>query len=653
MKKIIGQVTRRIHYLLLIALLIVLCLNGFNTAERILTIICGAYILTHELFLYFSTHSAKKLSEDIVAMLDMTSQRRLTDYPIPIIICNGQGTILWYNDSFLAIADEDKINKLHNINKIDSTLLTKRLSKVYFSDKYFHVYMDCSLIHNKEMYVLYFIDMTQLQQVQKKYNKDRTVVAHILIDNYDELFQNTKDTLRATATLAIDNVIGDWAQSVGGLLRKTDKESYIFIFKNEDLSTFADERFRILDKVRSLDTGSSSSATISIGIGLSSKNLTDCDEQARLALDMALSRGGDQAVIKTPDGFEFFGGTSKGIEKRSKVKSRVIADNLRDILKKTDTILVMGHQMSDFDSLGACVGMARIGLENRKTVGIVYDKEQTLAGPLYDRLLLDQDMADLFVDAEKALIMAGPNTLVCVVDTHRGSYTTMPKLLDYAAITMVVDHHRKAADFIENADIFFHEPYASSTCEMIAELMQYMNINRIPPIEAEAMLSGIYLDTKSYSVRTNMQTFEASSYLRRMGANTTEIKRLFQTDMQTYIKRAQLVESAEIYKKIIALTAWQGDGGANFKIAASQAADEMLNIEGVQAAFTLYRDKTGSVNISGRSFGAINVQLITEKLGGGGHQTMAGAQLKGLNLNDAVRRLKGAIDEYLDQTNSH
>ncbi len=651
--KIFEHVVRRLHYILIITLAIFLCVTDFNTTARIFLIVSGAYILMYELYLYFSTHSAKKLSNDIISMLDLTSQRRLTEYPIPILISNKNGTVLWYNDSFLSVADENEIIKLKNVNKIDSRLLTRRQSKIYFSGKYFTVYMDCSIINNREMYVLYFIDMTQLQQLQQKYNRQKTVIAHILIDNYDELFQNSKDSERSVATLSIDNMIDQWAQSVNGVLRKIDKESYLFIFKNEDLSIFTDERFSILDQVRTLEIAAGIAPTISIGIGLSSKSLSDCDEQARLALDMALSRGGDQAVIKTPDGFEFFGGTSKGIEKRSKVKSRVVAGAFGELLKQTDTLLVMGHQMSDFDSLGACVGMARIGLETGKKVGIVYDITNSMANQLYETLIPDKQISSLFVSAEQALIMAGPKTLVCVVDTHRKDYTTMPKLLDYASKIMVVDHHRKAADFIENADIFFHEPYASSTCEMVAELIQYMNINRIPAVEAEAMLSGIYLDTKSFSIRTNRQTFEASSFLRKMGANTVQIKKLFQTDMQTYMQRTKLVESAVLYKKTAAIAVWKGDQGPQFKIAASQAADEMLNIEGVQAAFTLFADKQGTVNISGRSFGAVNVQLIMEKLGGGGHQTMAGVQLKNISLDEAVKKLQKAIDEYFLQTNFH
>ena len=628
--KIFEHVVRRLHYILIITLAIFLCVTDFNTTARIFLIVSGAYILMYELYLYFSTHSAKKLSNDIISMLDLTSQRRLTEYPIPILISNKNGTVLWYNDSFLSVADENEIIKLKNVNKIDSRLLTRRQSKIYFSGKYFTVYMDCSIINNREMYVLYFIDMTQLQQLQQKYNRQKTVIAHILIDNYDELFQNSKDSERSVATLSIDNMIDHWAQSVNGVLRKIDKESYLFIFKNEDLSIFTDERFSILDQVRTLEIAAGIAPTISIGIGLSSKSLSDCDEQARLALDMALSRGGDQAVIKTPDGFEFFGGTSKGIEKRSKVKSRVVAGAFGELLKQTDTLLVMGHQMSDFDSLGACVGMARIGLETGKKVGIVYDITNSMANQLYETLIPDKQISSLFVSAEQALIMAGPKTLVCVVD-----------------------HHRKAADFIENADIFFHEPYASSTCEMVAELIQYMNINRIPAVEAEAMLSGIYLDTKSFSIRTNRQTFEASSFLRKMGANTVQIKKLFQTDMQTYMQRTKLVESAVLYKKTAAIAVWKGDQGPQFKIAASQAADEMLNIEGVQAAFTLFADKQGIVNISGRSFGAVNVQLIMEKLGGGGHQTMAGVQLKNISLDEAVKKLQKAIDEYFLQTNFH
>ena len=433
-------------------------------------------------------------------------------------------------------------------------------------------------------------------------------------------------------------------------IKKVEKDRYLFIFRNENLVSFTEKRFPILDTIRKLPMPETSvSPTVSIGIGAQNCNFSQNEELARQALDMALSRGGDQVVVKTENDFEFFGGRTKGMEKRTKVKSRIAATALRDLLKDVDNVLIMGHKYSDFDSLGASVGLSRIAVAAGKKTGIIFDEKTSLAMPLYERLMKNQSIAERFVDAEKALIMAGPKCLVIVVDTHRAGYSIMPSVLEYAGKIMVVDHHRKSADYIENADFFYHEPYASSASEMVAEIMQYMNISRMPQIEAEAVLSGIYLDTKSFTLRTNPHTFEASSFLRRAGADTVNVKQLFQIDMQTYMCRAEMIKNASVYKKIIAVSVWNGDSFPYVRMAAAQAADELLNIENVLASFTLFRDKDGVVNISGRSFGAINVQLILEKLKGGGHQTMAGAQLSGVTVDKAKDQLISAINAYLSE----
>ena len=649
-RNIFDRIAERFHYIILISITAALNINSFSGLSEFMTGVTVVYIVIFEFYLFRKRRNTKNLSANVVSMLNMTSQKRLIDFPIPIIVTDNEGSLLWYNDKLLTDVGSEHINKLNSVFDLNSNILTRRETKVYFGNRNFTVYSDCSVLNNREMYVLYFIDNTEYRALQKKYNDNRTVVSVILIDNYDDIFQNMRDNERITASAMIENTLNEWCQSVGGLIKKVEKDRYLFIFRNENLVSFTEKRFPILDTIRKLPMPETSvSPTVSIGIGAQNCNFSQNEELARQALDMALSRGGDQVVVKTENDFEFFGGRTKGMEKRTKVKSRIAATALRDLLKDVDNVLIMGHKYSDFDSLGASVGLSRIAVAAGKKTGIIFDEKTSLAMPLYERLMKNQSIAERFVDAEKALIMAGPKCLVIVVDTHRAGYSIMPSVLEYAGKIMVVDHHRKSADYIENADFFYHEPYASSASEMVAEIMQYMNISRMPQIEAEAVLSGIYLDTKSFTLRTNPHTFEASSFLRRAGADTVNVKQLFQIDMQTYMCRAEMIKNASVYKKIIAVSVWNGDSFPYVRMAAAQAADELLNIENVLASFTLFRDKDGVVNISGRSFGAINVQLILEKLKGGGHQTMAGAQLSGVTVDKAKDQLISAINAYLSE----
>ncbi len=638
----------RLHYLLLVAAAALLYIYHPSDLSIFAIGAVGVYIAANELYMHLNARSRKRLSANVVKMLNITSQKRLIDFPLPVVIADKNGEVLWYNDRFAAGVDRDSLAGMNNVLKLSSSILSRQITKLTFSGHSFNVYRDSCDINGSTMNILYFIDMTDFKNLQKRYNLERPIIVRILVDNYDELFQKAKETEKSSAIAQIDAVLSDWAAAVGGLMRKTEKDSYLLICRNADLSEFIDKRFDILDKVKALNISATAFPTISIGIGIDSDTPAGNEESALAALDMALSRGGDQAVIKTRSGFEFFGGVSKGVEKRTKVKARVVANSFNELLSKVDKVLVMGHQYSDFDSLGACIGIARIAISRGKQVGIVFDKDTSPAAPLYEQLTQsDPEMAEHFVDPENALIMDGPSTLVTVVDTHRSAYTTMPSLLKYAGKTAVIDHHRKSADYIENADVFFHEPYASSACEMVAELVQYMNISKLPAPEAEALLSGIYLDTRDFTLKTSIYTFEAAAYLRKAGANTVNVKKLFQTDMQTYRLRIQMVANAEIYKKITSIAVWPETADASiFKVISAQAADEMLKIEGVKASFTIFRDKSGCVNISGRSLGDVNVQIILEKLNGGGHQTTAGAQIK-TTLDKALQMLRDSIDLYI------
>ncbi len=649
-RTVFYAILERMQYL--VALFFVILLNVLAPSpisSTSLAVFC-IYVALSEVFLYLKSTDTRTLSSDVLATLSPASRHRIQDFPLPLVICEANGDVVWYDEAFVNAVSDESIRSLKNVKALDSSILSRPETKVFFDQKHFSVYRDEFIAKNKEKHVLYFVDITDYKRLQRQYNLSKPIVAHIVVDNYDDLFQRASESEKSGTMAMIDLALANWAQSVEGMLKKTGNNAYLFLFRNQDLSKFTEAKFSILDEIRSLNISLSVSPTLSIGIGMGSDTFAGNDADAALALDMALSRGGDQAVIKEGSNFEFFGGKTKGVEKRTKVKARVVAATFTDLLRNVDTVLVMGHQFSDFDSLGACVGIARIARNAGKKVGIVYDKNSTLAGELYQSLVAVPELAALFVDPETAMVMDGENTLVVVVDTHRPNYTTMPDLLRFTKHIAVIDHHRKAADFIENTEMFFHEPYASSVCEMVTEMMQYMNVDNLSVPEAEALFAGICLDTKNFTLRTSNYTFEASSFLRKAGADPVNVRRFFQTDMDTYMKRMRMVRTAKIYKDVFAVACWSEPVPASeFRIVASQAADEMLNIEGVCASFTLFEDaETGRINISGRSLGIVNVQLIAEGLGGGGHQTMAAAQLIGVTMDDALERLQNVIDDYIN-----
>lgn len=650
-KNLSYYIVYRLHYLLLVVFTLIFYIRSPGILSIVFAVCSAIYILFFEIYTGLMNKNVKKLAENVVAMLDMTSQKRLIEFPIPVIICNNIGDILWYNEKFITEAGEQVLISTTSIYQIDKEILSKRTSRVFFAEKHFMVFLDCSILNEKEMNILYFFNINEYQQILNEYNLSKPVVAHILIDNYDELFQYSKESEKSAAMSIIEGEIRMWTQKSTGILRKLERDRYLFIFEKRDLDKSIEKRFNILDKVRALTIVNKTFPTLSIGIGLECPGFTANEDYARTAIDMALSRGGDQVVIKTHGGYEFYGGRTKDIEKRTKVKSRVIASSFSDLLHDTDCVFIMGHQYSDLDSLGACVGVSRIVKAKGKTPYIITDDKTNLAESLMERLQKSNEYINLFIDKKDILPLITPQSLLVIVDTHRASYTTMPEILGYFKNIVVIDHHRKCVDFIDNASLFYHEPAASSTCEMVTELLQYMDDGKLTQLEAEALLSGIFLDTKNYTIHTSTSTFEASSYLKKAGANTTNVKLFFQTDMITYMNKVLLVSNAEIYKKVFAIAAWEDETEGNYKIASSQAADELLNIEDVNASFTLFKDMDGYVNISARSLGSVNVQLIMEQMEGGGHQTMAGTQLKDTNLQDAKRRLQEAIEVYLTNNN--
>lgn len=507
---------------------------------------------------------------------------------------------------------------------------------------------DNFVINSRELNILYFFDTTDFYELQKEHEFSRPVVAHLLVDNYDDVFSHIKDIDKAQVTASVDEAVSKWAASSNGIIRRIERDRYLLIFEKRHLVSMIDRRFDILDIVRGLNIGTKVPPTLSIGIGMSSKGFASNEDFAESAIDMALSRGGDQAVIKTDSGYEFFGGKTVGIEKRSKIKARVVASAVAEIFRDRDTVIIAGHKYSDMDSLGASVGISRLARHFNKKVYIVVDEKTTMAKNLLLRLKKTGYFDGIFISPDDADIKITDNTVAVICDTHRPEVAECFDSLNSARDLIVIDHHRKSTEFIDNASIMFHDPSASSSSEMVTELIQYIAEEDLLACEAEALLAGIILDTKGFALRTSSTTFDASSYLKKMGASPVNAKLLFRTDSKTYQNKVSLMQKASIYRDIAAIAVWDMQIPDNIKLITAQAADDLLNVENVEAAFTLFEDKAG-VNISARSLGAVNVQIIMEYLGGGGHQTMAATLLKDLSVPKAVEELKKAIDRYIKE----
>ena len=466
----------------------------------------------------------------------------------------------------------------------------------------------------------------------------------ITIDNLEELQRGARDSEKAEIVSAISKKIEDYANKLDCMYYKLGGDNYLLVTDEFYLSVAINERFELLKQVRSIDFGERGYATLSIGVGHGSESVLECEDMARQSLDMALGRGGDQAAVKTDDDYEFFGGASSSTSKRTRVRTRIVASALKELIEGSDNILLMGHRFADLDSFGACFGMFSAISSLGKSAYIVVNREKSLCGQLIDYVERN-GYADCVTTPEAAMSLVGDRTLLIICDTHRRNFLDCPELYDACQASVVIDHHRKTVDHIDDAVIFYHDPYASSACELVSELVQYIQ-PKIGKIEAEALLSGIMLDTRNFVLHSGVRTFEASAFLRGCGAATVTVKGFFKSGFNVYKERAAIIADSHVYGDCAISRTDSAD--KDIRIAASQAADEMLGIDGVNASFVLF-NAGDVINISARSFGAVNVQLIMETLGGGGHLTMAAAQLSDCTMDDAVRRLAAAIDKYREE----
>ena len=571
-------------------------------------------------------------------------QYSLTGLPIPTMLI-ADGRVLWYNTIFR----EEVLNGTDAVTRpidrlfpeLDLAVCSRPHGQdLSVGDKRFTAYAGAAK-GSRGTNIVYLVDDTAYKQTLEEYTASRPACLIIVIDSYDELFDDMKDSEQAKELEAINSLLEAYIAKSTGFLRKISNSRYIAVVEERDIHWMLQERFEILDQVRALHPGGFT--TLSIGVGHGGKTLQECHQMARESIDIALGRGGDQAAVKTVDGFEFYGGISHGVEKRSHVRSRIIANALCDLIKKSDSVIIMGHRMSDLDAIGSAIGALRICKICGVPAVIAVNSDATLAGPLL-KTFIDAGEGHNFIPPDQTLDVITPRTLLIVVDTYQKRLLESQKIYEKCKRVVVIDHHRMAVGHIDNPLLLYHEPYASSASELVCELLQFLpREDNITALEAQALLAGIMLDTRSFALHVGVRTFEAAAWLRSRGAQTADTKLLFNTSKEEYEARAHIVESAYIYKGCAIALSEELDAGMN--VVLPMAANDLLTINGVDASFVAVA-KNGGVNISARSMGALNVQVILEPLGGGGHLMMAGAQLHDCTLQDAETRIREQIDIY-------
>ena len=603
-------------------------------------------------------HSVRQYLDRVSGGIDTARSSNMLYAPLPMLVFDlNTGEVLWGNDRFLALTDlkEKMFEALVGdvIPGFDGhwMLEGKREAPehVVWNHRTYRVYG--ALSHPDQLKgdhsmlaTTYWLDITESEQMRQTLDMTRPSVAILMIDNYEDLMKACPESKRSALLADIEGKLNDWCAGSGALLLSYDRDRYLFVMEEKDFAVYAEKKFDVLDAVRTVESGGVT-ATQSIGVGRDGDSFESLFKNADLALEMALSRGGDQAVVKDRNNFEFYGGRSKTTEKRTKVKSRVMANALRELIDDARNVYVMGHKYADMDSLGAAAGICCICRKLGKKAQIVIDTENNAAHPVLRALQQMPEYAGVFVNGDTAFLQAQPDTLLVVVDTNRPDSVESEPLLESCTRVAVIDHHRRGSSYIDKMTLNYHEPYASSASELVTELMQYL----IEPAdmlksEAEALLAGIVLDTKNFTNRTGGRTFEAAAYLRRCGADTQDVQRMFQSDLDAMVTRYAIMRQAEIYHSDIAIVAADE---AYDRVTAAKAADELLTIRGIRASFVMYRKDDG-VYMSARSLGEVNVQVILEALGGGGNSTTAGGQAKGITVAEAKEKLLAAIDKYFE-----
>ena len=649
------QPSFRLYFLFLILFAILSAAFSLPLAGLELAIVVGLGVYARE----SGRRRRKELNkylDNYTGTVDTATKDTMVNSPLPMVLFRPESDdIIWTNDRFLQLTGQKehlydtKLSAL--LPGFDARWLIEGKNEcpedVEFNGRRFLVFGHLVRTGGRTggfLATTYWVDVTELANIRDRYEASRPVAAVLLIDNYEDLMKNLTENERSNLLAEIDARLDAWVAGTGGLLRRYQRERYLFLFEEQYLTQFVENKFDVLDTIHQVVNPSGINASLSIGIGKDADSFRELLSFANLSIDMALSRGGDQAVIRNQFTFEFYGGRSKETEKRTKVKSRVMANALSELISSASMVFVMGHKYPDLDCMGAAAGVISLCRKRGVNAHIIKESGQNPASGMAERLAALPEYRDVFLSAQDALIMADANALLVVVDTNRPEQVSAQEVLLSCNKVAVIDHHRRAATYIANAALNFHEPYASSASELVTELLQYaMEPADLLRAEAEALLAGIVLDTKQFTMRTGGRTFEAAAYLRRAGADTGDVKKLFQNDLEGTIAKYDIIQNAKMYRNNIAVARVDHTVG---RVTAAQAADELLNIAGIDASFVLFPDGE-RVIISARSMGDTNVQVVLEKLGGGGNAATAGAQVPG-TLDQVTRNLIRAIDQYFE-----
>ena len=655
----------KIYLAIILVLLIIMCVE--NNKLIITSIIVYLAIVGYT---YYANRKRKsEISEtlqDLTLTVDSAAKTSLINSPFPLIIMETDGNIIWksskFNSEFMDVDINSYMNDLSielrsDIESREDKKNRDIVRQITIGNRIYKIigrYVD---FKNKDrdkkgkkeyMIILHFIDDTENVKLQKEYKDSKSCVGIIMVDNYEETIRGLDASEKPIVTAEIDKKMYDWASLTNGVLIKSDRDRYVYLFEQRYLETLKEDKFSILDKIKEIDTKEKVQFTLSIAV--SNEGLTDKQkyESAQGAMDVVLGRGGDQAVIRENEIYKFFGGRAEEVEKRTKVKARVVAHALENLIKESKKVMIMGHNNPDMDSIGSCMGIYRLA-KTLDTNAYIVSSEDVPALKAFNRELdKDSEYEDVIINKEVAMENVDEDTLLVVVDTHKVNYVDAPELLKEVKKIVIVDHHRRSADYIENATLMFQEVYASSAAELVTELLQYAETKiNLKTIEAESLYAGIMMDTKNFTFKTGVRTFEAAAYLRRCGVDIIRVKKWFQSDLKSFNTIADIVKRADIVNTTIAISIYDKTSKEASLICA-KAADELLTISDITASFVL--GNTGEkISISGRSIGDINVQVILEKLGGGGHITLAGAQVEGMTIEETKQELINRINEYFSE----
>jgi c-di-AMP phosphodiesterase-like protein len=671
--KLKGKLRTYLRLPLMLTLLLIAINILVYTKDTLSGALISGFVLVYFLITLFTYARNKPLITD--ALINFATQygtvqkQLLNEFEIPYALLDYNGRFLWVNRQFTEITGKDK-NYHKSVTTIFPTLTRELLQREeavqtinltqnrrYYRVSLKRLYFDAQISddtmvpldeNGEYLTAIYLFDETELNQCVRENEEQQMVAGLIYIDNYDEALDSIEDVKRSLLTALIERKVNKYFTGIDALVRKIEKDKYFVVFRNKYLEQLREDRFSIIEDVKTVKVGNEMAVTLSIGIGAGGGSYTKNYELARMSIDLALGRGGDQVVVRSGEDVSYYGGKTKQVERNNRVKARVKAHALREVIESREHVLIMGHNISDVDSLGAAIGIYCAARVLGKKAQIVLNEITSSLRPLVEGFKEERGYPpDLFVRNDEAILLTNRNTLVMVVDVNRPSYTECPELLRRTDTVCVFDHHRQGSEVIENPVLSYVEPYASSACEMIAEVLQYFSENiRLEPHEADCIYAGILIDTNNFMTKTGVRTFEAAAYLRRAGAEVTRVRKLLRDDMTAYKARAEAVRNAEVYRNAFAISICPADDVESPTIAGAQAANELLNIVGIKASIVL-TEYQGRVYVSSRSIDEVNVQLIMERLGGGGHLNMAGAQLKDCTVQQAKRRIQNTIDEMI------